>query len=183
MFLLIGSSVKSSWNKIAFRCLRDMYSFTVKVSLLIGLVYVLWVRLYIHMCKGICIWGSTYPTPNPVIHSLNLKKFKAQKLWNVEISVTLQLYRSIRNAVTCTKYILHFVLHLQHILHLTLQQIPHCAWPLWRECGSGCACRGEKPVAAWTCQWLYSSRTFVKKMVQYVLFLYVHHIEWWLPSI
>lgn len=103
MFLLIGSSVKSSLNKIAFRCLRDMYSFTVKVSLLIGLVYVLWVRLYIHMCKGICIWGSTYPTPNPVIHSLNLKKFKAQKLWNVEISVTLQLYLSIRNAVTCTK--------------------------------------------------------------------------------
>lgn len=80
-----------------------MYTFIVKVLLLILLVHILCETIYTYVQKN--IHRSKYLSySNPCVHSLNLKKLKAQKLRRSdEISVTLQLYLSIIYVVTCTK--------------------------------------------------------------------------------
>lgn len=80
-----------------------MYTFIVKVLLLILLVCILCETIYTYVQKNIHM--SKYLSyRSPCVHPLNLKKLKAQKLRrNYEISVTLQPYLSIINVVTCTK--------------------------------------------------------------------------------
>lgn len=69
-----------------------MYTFIPKASLLILLMYRVCETEYVYICTDICIWVSAYHTAKPIIHSLNLKKLKIQKLWNADISIALQRY-------------------------------------------------------------------------------------------